>query len=233
MLFRSLKFRVRRNTFRQEELRQRFDLKPLDDLDELPVYGRGARVKAKNLKGPWQEVSITVHWLKEIDTPAFAEFLQEACDSYLGQTRKAKLNPADLTPWKMLGRKWHVSRKGFPSNKRVPWDAELLEKLFDTLESALPNADTDYGNKQVVYFRLNNAQSPTLAAVHTKRRGGVDLSLYAESGRYALGRIAGFGSDREISSDKNGKEVVKIRFDKAAQVKTAEFRKFLKDYAGK
>jgi excinuclease ABC subunit A len=227
----TLKFRVRRNTFRQEELRQRFDLKPLDDLDELPVYGRGARVKAKNLKGPWQEVSITVHWLKEIDTPAFAEFLKEACDSYLGQIHKAKLNPADLTPWKVLGRKWHVSRKGFPSNKRVPWDADLLEKLFDTLESALPNADTDYGNKQVVYFRVSNAHSPPIATVHTKRRGGVDLSLYAEAGRYALGRIAGFGSDREITSDKNGNEIVKIRFDNAAQVKNAEFRKFLKQHA--
>ena len=240
----TLKFRVRRNTFRQEELRQRFDLKPLDDLDELPVYGRGARVKAKNLKGPWQEVSITVHWLQEIDTPEFSKFLKEACDSYLGQIHMAKLNPADLTPWKMLGRKWHVSRKGFPSNRRVPWDADLLEKLFDTLESALPNADTDYGNKQVVYFRLNNAQSPPaasgrtaqaknipIATVHTKRRGGVDLSLYAEPGRYALGRIAGLGSDREITSDKNGKEVVKIRFDDAAQVKNAEFRKFLKQHA--
>jgi excinuclease ABC subunit A len=227
----TLKFRVRRNTFRQEELRQRFDLKPLDELDELPVYGRGARVKAKNLKGPWQEVSITVHWLKEINTPAFSEFLQEACDSYLGQIHKAKLNPADLTPWKMLGRKWHVSRKGFPSNKRVPWDADLLEKLFDTLESALPDANTDYGNKQVVYFRVSNAKSQTIAAVHTKRRGGVDLSLYAEAGRYALGRIAGFGSDREITSDKNGKEIVKIRFDNAAQVKNTEFRKFLKQHA--
>ena len=31
----TLKFRVRRNTFRQEELRQRLGLKPLDDIDEL------------------------------------------------------------------------------------------------------------------------------------------------------------------------------------------------------
>ena len=36
-------------------------------------------------------------------------------------------------PWKVLGRKWHLLRKGFPSGKRVAWTAETLDKLFDLL----------------------------------------------------------------------------------------------------
>jgi excinuclease ABC subunit A len=238
----TLKFRVRRNTFRQDELRQRLCLKPLDDIDELPVYGRSDRVRAKNLKGPWQEVSITIHWFKEIDTPAFREFLREAYESFLGQFNKAKLNLADLTPWKMLGRKWHLSRKGFPSNKRVRWDAGVLEKLFELLQRVLPDGEVDFGNKQVVYFHhpsppaesggIDSTTGPSLwAAIHTKRRGGIDLSLYNEPGRWALGSVAHFGSEQEITTDRNGQEVIKIRFDKAGQVSDTKLRRFLAEHA--
>ena len=64
----TLKFRVPKRTFDEEELRQQLDLKSLDDLDELPIYGRSERVRIRNIKGPWQEVTITVHWLREIET---------------------------------------------------------------------------------------------------------------------------------------------------------------------
>ena len=74
----SLTFRVPKNTFVQDTLRGRLALESLDDLDELPIYGRTERVRVKNLKGPWQEVKITVHWLREVDTPEFREFLDAA-----------------------------------------------------------------------------------------------------------------------------------------------------------
>src|SRR4029077_1634463 len=93
--------------------------KPLDDRDELAVYGRGNRVRVKNLKGPWQEVTVTVHWHREIETPAFRAFLAKAISSYLGRMQAAPLKIDELTPWKVLGKKWHLSRKGFPSGKRV------------------------------------------------------------------------------------------------------------------
>ena len=226
----TLKFRIRRNTFRQEELSRRLDLKPLDDIDELPVYGRSQRVRVRNMKGPWQEVTISVHWLNEIDKPAFEEFHREARESFLGLINKSKLNPADLMPWKVLGRKWHLVRKGFPSGKRVVWKQEVLDELFDTLENVLPNAEIDWGNKQVVYFRLKGGARPW-AAVHTKRRGGIDLSLFGPPGRFALGRIARFGDEREISRHRDGRELVKIRFDKLEQVASSELRSFLVEHA--
>ncbi len=246
-----LKFRVHRREFEQDKLVAKLGLKSLDDLDELPVYGRSDRVRVKNLKGPWQEVGVSVHWLREIDTPAFREFLDRAKQSYLTQVNKAALNPQDLTPWKVLGRKWHLSRKGFPSGKRVLWNAEVAEQLFDLLEEVAPDAEIDWGNKQVVYFRhgqgkrkkekgksrklqesqpstLNSQPSGTVwAAVHTKRRGGVDLSLIGEPGRLTLGRIAAFGSQREIKTARDGREVAKIRFTKLEQVSAAALREFL------
>src|SRR5262249_29784772 len=148
----TLRFRVSRNAFREEALLRSLDLKPLDDLDELPVYGRGDRVRLKNLRGGWQEITVTVHWLREIDTPEFRAFLEQAVKAYLSRTQAAPLNIDELTPWKVLGKKWHLSRKGFPSGKRVRWEPEVLEKLADALHRALPEGSVDWTGKQVVYF---------------------------------------------------------------------------------
>ncbi len=226
----TLKFRVRRNQFRQDELQQQLQLRRLDDVDELPVYGRSERVRVKNLKGPWQEVAITVHWLREIDTPEFQQFLEQAVDSFLKKSQQAKLNPDDLTPWKVLGRKWHLSRKGFPSGKRVAWDATVLEKLADLLEKAVPEAQVDWTNKQVAYFRKATDDS-VWAAIHTKRRGGIDLSLFAAPGQFALGQVAEFGQDREITNHTDGREAVKIRFTRMSQVTSAKLKQFLEGQA--
>jgi len=207
----SLKFRVPRNTFDAEQLNRKLDLKPLDDLNEIPVYGRGDRVRVRKLKGPWQEVTVTVHWLREIDTPAFRDFLKAASRAYLDETARAALNPSDLTPWKVLGRKWHLTRKGFPSGKRVAWEPDVLDKLFDVLRRA--------------------GKTDVWASVHTKRRGGVDLSLHNAPGEVALGRIAEFGKEREIVAGRDGREIVRIRVSKLSHVTSAAFQKFLREHA--
>ncbi len=64
----SLCFRVRKNTFEQDDLDGKLGLKPLDDIEEIPVYGREPRVKVKNLKSAWQEITIKVWKKDEIDT---------------------------------------------------------------------------------------------------------------------------------------------------------------------
>ncbi|MGQ0636162.1 MAG: excinuclease ABC subunit UvrA [Planctomycetaceae bacterium] len=224
----TLRFRVKRNTFHEDRLAAALDLKPLDDLDELPVYGRGPRVRVKNLKGPWQEVTVTVHWRREIDTPAFRQFLGSALRSYLDQTRAAPLNLNDLTPWKVLGKKWHLSRKGFPSGKRVRWEPDVLDRLLALLETSLPHASADWSNKQVVHFRQRNGEQ-VLATVYTKRRGGVDLTLRVAAGRVALGRIAQLGREREIMQVPNGRDEIQIRFDACQQVEGAPLQDFLRD----
>ena len=222
----TLKFRIRRNTFKQDELRNRLGLKSLDDIDELPVYGRSNRVRVKNLKGPWQEVTVTVHWLSEIDTPAFHQFLDEARDSFLKKAQQAKLNPKDLTPWKVLGRKWHLCRKGFPSGKRVLWKPEVVETLTDRLQQTFGYAIVDWQRKSIVNFMHADGKS-VFATVHTKRREGVDLTLFLPTGNVTLGRIKSFGNEREIKPHRDNGDAIKIRFSKTAQLKSQQFREFL------
>ncbi|MFN0199450.1 MAG: excinuclease ABC subunit UvrA [Planctomycetaceae bacterium] len=224
----TLKFRVKRQTFQEEELRRRLNLKPWDDLDEIPIYGRVPRVRVKNLKGPWQEATIAVHWLSEIDTPEFAEFFDQAFTSFLGMVNQAKLNPEDLMPWKILGRKWHLSRKGFPSQKLVTWDAQVLDTLFDLLIDVAPQAEIDWTGKQSVSFLAPGGEP--WAVVVTKRREGIDLQLYAAPGEFALGRISEFGSERDVETHRSGQEVIKIRIDDISQIND-ELKAFLEEHA--
>ena len=182
----TLKFRVPKRTFDEESLRGELDLKSLDDLDELPIYGRSERVRIRNVKGPWQEVTVTVHWLREIDTPEFSRFLTRAGATFQAAVNREKLNPADLTPWKVLGRKWHLSRKAFPAASGSAGNRNCWERLLDLLQSVGPQVEVDWGNKQVVDFR-SQATQELWAAVHTKRRHGVDLSLFNEAGRARSG----------------------------------------------
>jgi excinuclease ABC subunit A len=228
----TLRVRVGRNTFREEDLADALALKPLDDLDELPVYGRGNRVRVKNLKGPWQEVTVTVHWHREIDTSAFGTFLEKAVKGYLGRTQAAPLNIDELTPWKVLGKKWHLSRKGFPSGKRVHWEPEVLDTLAEALQGALPEGKVDWTGKQVVYFYRPGAEEPW-ATVQTKRRGGIDLALFGTAGRYALGRIAGLGREREIVSESGKPDQIQIRIDNSRQVLDPDFVGFVNEHANR
>ena len=223
-----LYFRVPKKTFDLDSLRRQINLPSVDDLDELQVYGRGERIRVKNAKGPFQEVSFDVHWKNEIDTPGFRDFLERAVSAYLGQVGSKGAKIEDLTPWKVLGQKWHLSRKGFPSRKRIGWPAQVLEELVGLIEDVCPDVEFDWSNKQVVHVRHNGSEQPW-AQIHTKRRGGVDLTLLTESGRVALGRIATFGAEREITAHRDGRDAVKLRFDAPDQLQSGEMRQLLEE----
>ncbi len=221
-----LKFRVEKNRFKEEDLQTRLDLKPVNDLNEIQVYNRGDRVTVKNQRGAFQEVSITVHWLREIDTPEFWEFLQEAQESYLRLVTEASTAPEDVTPWKVLGRKWHLLQKGFPNEKRPKWKAETIEALFETFDSVLPSADVVWNERQFVRYRTSGTKDDW-AVVVTKRRAGIDVVITPKS-EVGIGSIADLASEHEVLPGKNGKQSIRLRFLKLEQVKSPRLKDFLK-----
>ena len=120
--FCSLTFRVRKGAFDQAKLRKQFPWRPADELD-LPVYGPDPRVRVRNLRpsstgADWQEVTFRPHWLSEVDTPAFAEFLDIARAAYLDAIAPGGKDVHDDVPWKRLGKAWHTGGKGFVGRGR-------------------------------------------------------------------------------------------------------------------
>jgi len=224
-----LSFRVPKGTFAEAALQKRLALKSVNDLDELQIYNRDDRVRINDQKGPFQEVVLDVHWKDEIETPEFRKFIQEAARAYLSQVNQAGLSVEDLSPWKVLGKKWHLSRKGFPSTKRVAWKVEVLEELFTLVETHFQKLEADWSNKTIVSYRLSGSKE-VVAELQTKRRDSIFLSLFVKSGRYALGKIATLGNQREITPHRRGQDAIRIELTTAAQVRSRELRDFLHEF---
>ncbi|MBX7071889.1 MAG: excinuclease ABC subunit UvrA [Pirellulales bacterium] len=224
----TLKFRMAKKTFSRERLIQELNLKPLNELHHLPVYGNESRVKCKQLRGPWQEVQLVVHSLDEIDTPAFWQFLEGAVAGFQKFAKRAQEDPDNIMPWKVLGKKWHFSRRGFPPGKKIDWETELLEELFELLSEVAPDGQFLWNNQQVVHL-VAPGQSEPWASVFTKRRTGVELVLSGPKGRFALGRVAELGHDRQLTSDR-ARDQFKLEFRTLDDLARGDLADFLRQH---
>jgi excinuclease ABC subunit A len=224
-----LKFRVARQTFRRESLLARLALRPLNELPDLPVYGHEPRVSCKQLRGPWQEIQLRVYSLEEIDHREFWKFLDEAIAGFLRLAVKAKSQPEEFAPWKLLGRKWHQSRKGFPPGKRIAWELDLLDELCDSLAEAAPGGQFLWNNQQLVHY-IPKGQSEPWATLYTKRPAALELVLTVPKGTVTQGRIAGLGREPELTGEHPDRDVVKIRFLNHDDLEKGDLHVFLREH---
>ena len=221
-----LKFRVYKGTFKREALQERIQLKTLNELADLPIYGNEPRVKVKTLQGPWQEIEIRVHTYEEVDTPEFWQFVTDAVAGFFKYTEKATVAPEDVSPWKILGQKWHLLRKGFPPGRNVEWKAETLEELCELLKEVAPDAEFLWSNQQLVRILVPQQREPW-ATIYTKRPQSLLLVLNGPKGKFALGGITNLGSAREFDDLSKERDIIKLHFANIEQVHLPELRTFL------
>ncbi len=224
-----LKFRTAKSTFKREEIVERLNLKPLNEMPDLPVYGTEPRVKCKNLRGPWQEVQLQVHAWDEINTPAFWKFVEESVRGFQKFADKAAINPENIMPWKVLGQKWHFARKGFPPGKKVAWDSEVLEELCELL-SDTAEGQFLWNNQQLIHYCLKGRSEPW-ATVLTKKPHAVELHLNGPKNKFALGRVASFGLTPSMDKDRADRDVVRLQFDAVDQITDEALGDFLNEHA--
>ncbi len=221
-----MKFRTARNIFKREELVERLDLKPLNDVPELPLYGTEPRVRCRNLRGPWQEVELRVHSYGEIDRPEFWEFVDRAVAGFGTFREKVQAKSDILQPWKQLGRTWHLAHRGFPLGKTIRWEANVLEELFKLLEQTAPEGRFHWDNKQVVPVYLPDRREPW-AAVQTKKLDAVYLHLMGPKGRFTQGQITHLGHDPELDASRPEQDSIRFKFRTADDVRGGNLRAFL------
>ncbi len=224
-----LKFRVAKNTFRRQSLVERFDLKTLNQMDELPIYGNQPRVKCKSLRGPWQEVQINVYSWDEVNRPNFWTFLDEAIAGFQKFTQLTELKPEDHMPWKKLGQRWHFMRKGFPPGKRVLWDLEVWEQMYEMLHELAPDGQFLWNNQVLVHLLLSEQRTPW-ATIHTKRLGSLDLTLNGPKGAVAFGSLADLGQHPELDGTSPDRDVIKLKFRNMEDLHRGDLRGFLEQH---
>lgn len=211
-------FRVKKGTFDAKSLDAALGLTPIDDVEEILYYTQSDRVSVRNLKSPWQEVTVKIWSKAEATTPAFRAFLKQAAASHLEQALKEKANPQDLTPWKQLGRKWHLMKKGLP--KKPTWDFKALEKLLPVVEKVFAGCEMDFTAKGKINWKPSGTNN-LAAELHTKRKDGVDLLVYVPKDSITVGAIAKFGAEQDVKPHKNGLDCVRIRFTEPNHVNKA------------
>ena len=220
----SLKFRVGKNAFDEQMLSHELGLKDVNDLDEIPVYNRQPRVRIRPAaNGPFEDVTVVLLKPSDMETPAFEKFFAAARQSFLERTNPTALDLDDLTPWKKLGRKWHLMRKGFLAGT-IEWDVAVLVELVALLDALLPEAKIDWTNKVVVKYTVGKQSVVNLV---TKRPAGIDFNLFVPTGSVQLGQIASFGIEPGVAVHKDGQDVVRLRFTEVAQVRNAALKTFL------
>jgi excinuclease ABC subunit A len=224
-----MKFRTARNTFSRDELVRRLELKPLNDMPDLPLYGNEPRVRLRSLRGPWQEIELRVHSFSEIDRPEFWSFIERAVGGFGKYSKQAQENTDILQPWKQLGRKWHFARRGFPLGGQVDWEIEVLEELIELLNETAPYGQLLWNNKQVVPLYVPQ-QREAWAAVQTKKLDAVYLHLTGPKGRFAQGRVTGLGFDAQVNGEKTGMDVLRIKFRSTEDLRRGDLAAFLKEH---
>jgi excinuclease ABC subunit A len=174
-------------------------------------------------------VQIDAHSFKEIDTPEFWDFVDRAVEGFASFTERLEQSPDDVMPWKKLGQKWHLSRKGFPPGKQPAWEQEVLEELIELLNETAAEGEFLWSNQQVVHLMLPQQREPW-ATVYTKRLEGVDLALRGPKDEFALGRIAGLGAVQEVATDRRDRDSIKLRFVRPDELARSELAAFLEEH---
>jgi excinuclease ABC subunit A len=225
-----LKFRTSKGSVRREEILKQFDLKTLNQMDDLPVYGNEPRIRVKSLRGPWQEIEFRVHDWDEINTPVFWSFLSKAVEGFQKVTKHVAMNPEELMPWKKLGKKWHLSSRGFPLGKKPAWEPKLLEDLCDLLEDvAGPQAEFVWTNQQLVHLCVPGQRQPW-ATVVTKRPEAVELAVAGPKSLFGLGRIADLGSEPSIDGQHEDYDTMRVQFRRRRELDRTRLREFLEEH---
>ncbi len=220
-----MKFRTTRGTFKREEIVAQLNLKPLNEMPDLPLYGTEPRTRCKNLRGPWQEIELRVHSYDEIDRPEFRKFVDEAIAGFAKFAQRAQANPEDIMPWKVLGRRWHYTRRGFPGGK-VRWPNEVLQRLEEMLVETAPKAQALWNNKVLVPFYLKEQKEPW-ATLLTKKPDAVHLVLAGPKGRFTLGQVRKLGHEPELDAQRPECDQIRLKFRSLEDVERGRLAEFL------
>ena len=225
-----MKFRTAQRTFQREELVAQLDLKPLNEMPDLPIYGTEPRVRCKNLAGPWQEVELQVHSWQEIDRPEFWQFLDRAIEGFRRVTERLRQKPEELLPWKALGRAWHLAARGFRRGTRPQWEPAVLEKILDLLTQAAPDAQFDWSHKQTVPVYLPGRDRPW-AVLLTKKPEAMYLELIGPAGRFTLGQATGLASKAQMRAGQPDGDHLRLAFRSLADLQPEPLLRFLQEHA--
>ena len=227
-----LVFRVPKNSFNEDELNSSLDIPTLNNTEGLEIYGNESRVRVGNLKkSPWQQITILVHRLSEIQNDEFKSFIDSATAAHLDHIKRLSLKPEDLMPWKLHGDKWHLGEKGFPIGKKLYWDRNILQDILDCAGKSGKNLEIQWDNRDCVTFRVKGVTHSWMM-VKTKGNEFLEVRLSGPSGKVNLDMAKGIGFEQELIEHRNEMDVIVLKFRKPEDFTLPKLSEFFKEHLG-
>uniref|UniRef100_UPI0036F35C99 hypothetical protein n=1 Tax=Candidatus Laterigemmans baculatus TaxID=2770505 RepID=UPI0036F35C99 len=256
-----LKFRVPRGTFRKQELLDAFDLPTLSQMNLPEIYSSEARARVRSTQ-KYQEIELRLFKLEELELPEFDDFLAAAIESYCGgppptppargggslaQAVAVDGNGKSSTaihgsrgsavagatqPWRVLGRRWHTLRKGFPTGQPPEWPLELADKTLDLFEKLAGGESLRYESAEHVTIQPPQARV-AWAAVETKQPGALRVTIAGPSEAIDLEALEKIGTRGTVEVGDEGFSNVTFHFNEPAQIRNRMLHQFLKTHLSK
>jgi hypothetical protein len=178
----------------------------------------------------FQEVELTIWKLEEIQTEAFASFLQKAVESFTKAIDQKEGNPEEAMPWSVQGEKWHKSTKGFKPGRRVFWDRNILTKVLRVIEEATPEASWDWASRDSVKRRFAGI-GMSWARLMTKQNKALELNLVGPKGRFNLAAFDRFGVGHQLRTNNPRYDAIRISIQSDDDFSERPFSDFLSEHA--
>lgn len=224
-----LRFRTSRNTFKKELLIDQLNLRPLNEMDDIPLYGTQPRTKVETT-GLWQEIELKVCHYSEIDRPEFREFLDLAIARFGELVIKTRQSEIDVAPWRTLGEKWHLTPGNcYGGSSRPRWNMALLKKIFAMIARRWPHLKPLWTNKVLVPFSSGKGTRRTCLQVYTKNCEFVCLQLNVDKNEVPLGRVAELGFDPEVDGGDPDFDCVYLRFRDESELNESQLEKLFSE----
>jgi excinuclease ABC subunit A len=182
-------------------------------------------------KSPWQQITILVHRLSEIQNDEFKSFIDSATAAHLDHIKRLSLKPEDLMPWKLHGDKWHLGEKGFPIGKKLYWDRNILQDILDCAGKSGKNLETQWDNRDCVTFRVKGVTHSWMM-VKTKGNEFLEVRLSGPSGKVNLDMAKGIGFEQELIEHRNEMDVIVLKFRKPEDFTLPKLSEFFKEHLG-
>ena len=191
-----LSFRVPKGIFAQRPLSAKLKLKTLNERDDIQSYGDAPRVQIRPALNQMDQVRIMVYDKKEIDTPAFRDFLKAALSAYLKHVEKLADRSAGAEPWKKDGKTWHMSQKSITPNQPREWRPLALMTFLGRVNKILPNVKTLWNRK--VFVELTTAENRRVGKIITNNGHALRVDLHVPRGRFTPTQVERLGREQEM-----------------------------------
>lgn len=223
-----LKFRVAPNTFRRDELTARLDLKPFNQIPDIPVYGTENRTKFKLVR-PRLEIELGILFWSEVDRPEFWVFLDQAIEGYFRIGRRGGVSVSDaLRPWAKLGLAWHRSPQGFLNGKRPQWDVALVAQVLQFLSAADATLVPFPGNRQSIPLRFGES-GPIFGHLFTKRPEALYLVFRVPKMHFTQGRLTALPFETELQGQHRMEDRVRVAITRKEKLLDPEWAAFIRE----